>query len=299
VRLESGQSVGWGGHDPAAARQALVAAYEAGIDHWDTADVYGQGRSESLIGEVWREVPRDRIFLASKVGWDPGPYPHPYHPDWVRHQIDASLARLKTDRIDLYYLHHCDFGPGDRHLAGAVEVLREARAAGKIRFIGLSDWDGARLAGCLPSVDPDVIQPHRNVIDDTYASSGLRALVEARDLGVAFFSPIRLGLLLGKYGEPPVFEEGDVRANDAGFRDTALLAALRQRASSLRERLGGQEPVLRGLCGALLEDAPTGCVLLGMRNPVQVRAAAAATTPLTAAEAAWVREQYRGLRAGA
>ena len=65
------RSVGWSGHDDHAARAALRAAHAAGITHWDTADVYGNGRSEQLIGGIWGDVPRDEVFVASKVGWDP------------------------------------------------------------------------------------------------------------------------------------------------------------------------------------------------------------------------------------
>ena len=71
---ETGQSVGWSGHDDTQAKQALVAAWRNGITHWDTADVYGDGRAERLIGEVFEAtVPRKDIFLATKFGWDMGP----------------------------------------------------------------------------------------------------------------------------------------------------------------------------------------------------------------------------------
>jgi aryl-alcohol dehydrogenase-like predicted oxidoreductase len=66
---ESGVSVGWTGHDDGKAREALIAAYRAGITHWDTADAYGGGHAERLIGDVWNQVPREQIFLASKFGW--------------------------------------------------------------------------------------------------------------------------------------------------------------------------------------------------------------------------------------
>ncbi|MFQ5350475.1 MAG: aldo/keto reductase, partial [Thermoanaerobaculia bacterium] len=71
-----GMEVGWAGQDDGRAIDALMAAYECGITHWDTADVYGDGHAERLIGGLWDRVPRDEIFLASKVGWDPGSYGH-------------------------------------------------------------------------------------------------------------------------------------------------------------------------------------------------------------------------------
>ena len=289
-----GMEVGWSGHDDERASAALVAAWESGVTHWDTADVYGDGHAERLIGGVWDRVPRDEIFLASKVGWDPGGHGHFYHPKLVAERIERSLELLRTDRVDLYYLHHCDFGPEDRYLDGALEVLRRAREAGKIRFIGLSDWSSEKVARYAPRVEPEVVQPYRNVVDDSYESSGLRAWVEENDAGVAFFSPLRHGLLLGKYEEPTRFPAGDHRNRIAEFGDAEALARLREIRAAVAARFPDRpQAVLHALTGVLLADAPTGCVLLGMRRRRHALAAADLGEPLTAEEAAWVRELYR------
>ncbi len=293
------RDVGWTGFDLAAQRMSLIKAYDAHITHWDTADVYGEGRSESLIGSVFDEIPRSDVFLASKVGWDPGSFGHFYHPEQIRTQLEGTLARTRTNHLDLYYLHHCDFGPEDVYRDDAVEVLVRAREAGKIRFIGLSDWSCERLSRHVEAVDPDVVQVHRSVVHDTYASSGLKALVEARDLGVAFFSCIRHGLLLGKYETPVTFPSGDYRANDPWFSDAEIIGALRLHRDALAERFSDwSEPVLGPLVTVNLRDCPTGCVLLGQRNTRQVAAAAAAGRVLTAADASWVRARYEALRDG-
>ncbi len=289
-----GAEVGWSGQDDDAARRALLAAHRAGIDHWDTADVYGDGHSERLIGGLWGELPRDEIFLASKVGWDPGGYEHFYHPRLVAERIDRSLANLRTDRIDLYYLHHCDFGPDDRFLDGAVEQIERARQQGKVRFLGLSDWSSEKVARYAPRVEPDVVQPYRNVVDDRWEASGLKAWVELSGAGVAFFSPLRHGLLLGSYRRPVEFPAGDHRNRIAAFRDQRELDRLRRCRAAVERRFAGHpEPVLHALTGALLSDAPTGCVLLGMRRGRHAEAAASIGQPLGASDAAWVRELYR------
>jgi len=285
--------VGWSGHDDERAIGALVAAHESGITHWDTADVYGDGRAEQLIGGLWDRLPREEIFLASKVGWDPGPYGHFYHPELIEQRLDRSLRYLKTDRIDLYYLHHCDFGPQDRYLDGAVEVLRRARDAGKIRFFGLSDWSSEKVVRYAPRVEPEVVQPYRNVVDDAYASSGLEAWVDETDAGVAFFSPLRHGLLLGKYEEPTRFPTGDHRNRITEFGDATSLARLRDCRAAVEERFPQrQDAVLHALTGVLLSEAPTASVLLGMRRPRHAVAAAGLGEPLSREEAAWVRELY-------
>jgi len=290
---EGRMAIGWGGHDEAAARGALVRAHARGITHWDTADGYGGGRAEQLIGSLWDQVPRQEIFLATKVGWVRGPYEHYFHPEQMRGQLERSLQNLQTGTIDLYYLHHCDFGPDDRHLDTAVEMLGRFRDEGKIRFVGLSDWSAAKILRLAPRVDPDVVQPYRNVMDDNYVSSGLAAWVEQHDLGVAFFSPLKHGLLLGKYDTPQQFEAGDMRARIRAFRDQGLLDSLQEARRQLEERLDHPQPVLHALVGALLADSSTASVLLGQRTPAQVEAAATVGTPLDPKTAAWVRALYR------
>lgn len=292
---ERGESVGWSGHDDGEAKSALAAAYRAGITHWDTADAYGDGHSEELIGQMWGEVPREEIFLATKSGYIQGPAQHPYDPAFLRSQAERSLRNMKTDVIDLYYFHHCDFGPDDRYFDGALEAMHRLRDEGKIRFIGLSDWDGTRLMRFVERVDPDVLQPYRNLVDDDYESSGMKAWVDEHDLGVAFFSPIKHGLLLGKYDKPVEYGEGDFRSTVGDFRDAAAIERYRKAAAAVRERFSAvDEPVLHAVIGALLTGNPTACVLLGQRNARQVASAAAVGEALSGADAAWVRGVYRG-----
>ncbi|MEO8218769.1 MAG: aldo/keto reductase, partial [Acidobacteriota bacterium] len=290
---EDGGSVGWSGSDDDLAREALLATHDAGINHWDTADAYGDGHAERLIGEVLADVPRHSVFLATKVGWVRGGYDHFYHPRQIEKQMAASLRNLRTETIDLYYLHHCDFGPDDEYFDDAIALLRRFRDEGKIRFIGLSDWDATKIVRFIERADPDVVQPFRNVIDDTYQSSGLRSYVDARDLGVAFFSPLKHGLLLGKYDNPIRFPEGDFRSGVPQFEDPEFIHRMKDASAALRARFHAwPEPVLHGVVGALLNDAPTGCVLLGQRNPRQVQAASEVGEALSDSDAAWVRTVY-------
>lgn len=292
---ENGLSVGWSGHDDGEAKDALLAAWRAGITHWDTADAYGDGHAEELIGRVWNDVPRERIFLATKFGYLYGPSGRPYDAAFMRQQAERSLRNMKTDVIDLHYFHHCDFGPEDRWLDDALDTMRRLRDEGKVRFIGLSDWDASRIMRVIERIDPDVVQPFRNVVDDDYESSGLRRWVDEHDLGVAFFSPLKHGLLLGKYDQPVEYGEGDFRSTIPEFRDPAAIARYKRAAAAMRERFAGHpEPVLHAVVGALLSGNPTACVLLGQRNSKQVAAAAVVGEALPAEDAAWVRGEYRG-----
>ena len=293
--ISEGASVGWSGNDDHAAKNALAAAYRNGITHWDTADAYGKGHAEQLIGEVFAsDVPRDKIFLATKFGWVKGPSGHFYDPQFMRSQCERSLSLMRTDSVDLYYFHHCDFGPNDRYFDDALATMRKLREEGKIRFIGLSDWDASKIMRFIARVDPDVVQPYRNLIDDAYESSGLKKWIDGHDLGVAFFSPLKHGLLLGKYDAPQQFPEGDFRGGIPEFRDAAFIARMKRARDEVTRRFAkDREPVLTAVTGALLTGNPTATVLLGQRNPKQVEAAAAAGRSLTPEEAEWVRRLYR------
>ncbi|MFC1565459.1 aldo/keto reductase [Candidatus Neomarinimicrobiota bacterium] len=291
--VSGGQSVGWADQSDVDSRAALFQAWSSGINHWDTADVYGNGHSEKIIGDVWNEIPRKDIFLATKVGWSMGGFDHYYHPKMIKKHIDLSLKNLQTDVIDLYYFHHCNFD-SDTIFEDALDLVHRFRDKGKIRFIGLSDWDSVKIMQYIDRVNPAVIQPYRNVMDDSYRSSGLKDWVEKNNAGIAFFSPIKNGLLTGKYDKPPVFKEGDFRLNVPEFQNVELLKKLQDNKNKLEKKFANHpQPVLHGLLGALLEDSPTGCVLLGQRDVNQVKAAAELGESLTDTDADWVKTLYK------
>jgi aryl-alcohol dehydrogenase-like predicted oxidoreductase len=286
--------VGWYGATEDDARDTLIQAHSSGVVHWDTADVYGDGRSERIIGTVWDQVPRDDIFLASKVGWDPGNHSHYYHPAQIRRQFDRTLRNLGVDHLDLYYLHHCDFGPDGEYLDDTLEIFHAFRDEGKIRFIGLSDWKNENIVRYADRIKPDVVQCYRNVVDDTYESSGLKRWVEENDAGVAFFSPLKHALLLGLFEGPVTFGEGDHRSSLPEFRDYGLLMRLQACRAELEKRFADQpEPVLHGLLGAVLSDSPTGIALVGQRSREHARSSAQAGEYLDSASLQWVRQLYR------
>jgi aryl-alcohol dehydrogenase-like predicted oxidoreductase len=208
----------------------------------------------------------------------------------MRAQLVRSLKNLRTDVVDLYYLHHCHFGSSGEYFDDALAEMRRFKEEGKIRFIGLSDWNLGKIMRYIDRVDPDVVQPYRCAKDDAWESSGLKKWIADHDRGVAFFSPLKHGLLLGKYDRPQTFPEGDFRRNVAEFGDAAALEKIKQNKAKIEERLG--RPVMHALITALLADAPTGCVLLGMRNAGQVEAASAIDTQLSEDEARWVRSLY-------
>ncbi len=288
------RAVGWGGQSDSDSITALKRAWDLDINHWDTADVYGDGRSEQLIGLMWKEIHRHNIFLATKVGWDMGKYSHWYNPNHMRHNIERSLVNLKTDFIDLMYLHHCNFGKNDEYFDDAIDVIQKFQEEGKVRFIGLSDWSSKKIMQYIDKFDPDVIQPYRNVMDDTYNSTGLKDYIDTNNLGVCFFSPIKHGLLTGKYSKPATFKNGDFRKHQSEFSNKKIIDIMIKNKSELERRFDMHpNPVMYGIVNALFTDAPTGCALLGQRNINQVETAATLGDVLKDDDAQWVKNLYK------
>ena len=286
--------VGWGGQTDDDSKAALIRTWELGINHWDTADVYGNGRSESVIGDMWETIPRNDVFIATKVGWDQGNKKHWYDVGTMRLNMERSLKNLKTDCVDLMYLHHCNFGGNDEYFDEAIEVIRKFKEEGKTQFIGLSDWSSEKIMQFIERCDPDVVQPLRNVMDDTYESSGLKKYVDDHNLGICFFSPIKHGLLTGKYTAPSQFEDGDFRSGEKAFRDTSVIQKMQDNKALLENQFSDHpNPVMHGVVGALFSDSPTGCALLGQRNVAQVEAAATLGEILSHQDTEWVKELYK------
>ena len=286
--------VGWAGQSNNDSTSALKRAWELGINHWDTADVYGNGRSEQMIGSTWGSIPRKDIFISTKVGWDRGHQKHWYNIDVMRQNMERSLINLKTDCVDLMYLHHCNFGENEEYFDEAIDVIRQFKEEGKTRFVGLSDWSSKKIMQFIERCDPDVVQPLRNVMDDTYESSGLKNYVDDHNLGICFFSPIKHGLLTGKYTKPAQFEDGDFRSHEKAFSDMEFLQKMLDNKAKLDERFSNHlSPVLHGVVNALFSDSPTGCALLGQRNVDQVEAAAALGDLLSNEDSDWVKSLYQ------
>ena len=288
------QSVGWADQADRDSKKALLKSYDVGINHWDTADVYGDGRSENIIGSTWDHISRHDIFLASKVGWDMGTYSHWYHPTKMIENMERSLKNLKTDCVDLMYLHHCNFGKNGEYFDDAMDVLLKFKKDGKTKFIGLSDWSDEKIMRYIYKVSPDVVQPYRNVMDSSYEASGLKDYIDSNNTGVCFFSPIKHGLLTGKYKSPPKFKKGDYRRNVEAFNSQEIIDKLLENRTKLENRFKEHsQPVMHGLIAPLLEDAPTGCVLLGQRNIDQVIKASELGGIISKEDAIWVKGIYK------
>lgn len=212
----------------AEARKIVDHARETGVNFIDTADAYTGGKSETMVGKLI-EKDRDDWVLATKVGQQDGPPKRKMglSRKWMMEAMDASLSRLRTDYVDIYYLHHIDW---DTPLEETVGTVGDIIAAGKARFWGFSNHRGwqigelVRLADQLGVPRPVIAQPMYNLVMRQPENDYLPAC-EYYGIGVAPFSPLARGVLTGKYDasnptkKPPKGSRADKGDNSLLTRD--------------------------------------------------------------------------------
>jgi aryl-alcohol dehydrogenase-like predicted oxidoreductase len=259
--------------DLEAASVVVEAALEAGVTFFDTADVYGNdGGSERFLGEIL-EGRRERVVLATKFGW--GTESGDGSAACVRKAIDGSLARLRTDYVDLYYLHKPDLETPVDETLGA---LHELVAAGKVRAIGCSNFSAEQLADADRAAREHqtarftVVQNHYSLLE---RGDDQDVLPLCRELGIAYvpYFPLASGLLTGKYrrGEPA---PKGTRLHGRELDDDRLA-----RVEELQRFAAERGHSLLGLAISALASTPgIGSVIAGATKPEQVRANAAAAS---------------------
>lgn len=268
---------GWAGNDDKESMAGLIKAYELGINHWDSADTYGKGHSERLIGKAFAGgVKREDIILATKVGWFKGTAPHPYDPLHVRQQLEQSLKNLNTDYVDIYYFHNPYFGENDQYLQPAAQEVHKLKAEGKIRVIGQSAYSFDQFTRVCPVTDPEVLQLPYNCMISPFdkPESNIFGWAEQRDLGIVMFGTYAKGILLGKYdpANPPRFERGDIRGNVQHF-GREFLEKFEPALIRLRERFGNDPQELARIANQYaLAKSKNAVAIPGFKNVTQVEA---------------------------
>lgn len=238
-----GNVFGWTA-DRATSFALLDAFVDAGFNLVDTADVYSRwvrghsgGESEAVIGQWLKSSgKRDRIVLATKVGFDMGDSRKGLSARWIRRAFEDSLRRLQTDRIDLYQAHTDDpETPLEETLAAFADLINE----GKVRTIGASNYSAPRLREALETSARlglpryETIQPHYNLVERAPYEGELQALCVAEGLGVINYYGLAKGFLTGKYRSEADLAKsprgGGVKEayfNDRGWRVLAALDAV-------------------------------------------------------------------------
>jgi 1-deoxyxylulose-5-phosphate synthase len=262
------------------AEACVARAFELGINFIDTANVYAAGGAESFLGEALAGRPRDSYVLATKLFFPMTAVDRGLSREQVGKQIDASLARLRTDYVDLYQCHRYDW---DTPLEETMDALSELVRVGKVRYIGFSEWPAAKIeeALALPGVEKLVSsQPQYSLL---WRGPELEVipLCAANGISQIVFSPLSQGVLTGKYepGMPP--PPGSRMTSDAmnafmldGRYDDALLGRVRQ----LRPIAGELGITMAQLALAwILREPNVAAPIIGATRPEQVEENAAAS----------------------
>ena len=270
----NGDPNGWANVDEAEVARAINYAIDHGVNHFDSADVYGNGRAERMLARILGNR-TNNFIIATKIGWFPGTAAHAFEAAHIRHQCEQSLINLKRDYIDLYYFHHGHFGDRDEYLDDAVEVMNRLREEGKVRLVGQSAYSHEDFQKLIPRVKPDALQSYANAMERIFIDKGnpTRKLMEENKISFVAFRPIGQGLLLGKYNKdnPPTFENGDHRKGLSRFSRESL-EKLEPRLNKIKSRFGSsEEDLARVAMQFLLHYKFMGAVIPGFRNLRQVQ----------------------------
>jgi 1-deoxyxylulose-5-phosphate synthase len=261
------------------AKACVDEAFDAGINFIDTANVYGRGAAETLLGEVLAGRERSSYVLATKVFFSMSDTDRGLSAAQIHKQIDASLSRLRTDYVDLYQCHRYDT---ETPLEETMEALTEVVRAGKARHIGFSEWpvekidESLALAGVerwvssQPQYSMLWRQPEAEVIP----------LCEHEQISQIVWSPLAQGVLTGKYapGEPPPADSRAASDSMSGFIDRlvqpAVLEAV-QRLVPIAEQAG--LTMVQLALAWVLRQPNLASAIVGASRPEQVRANVAAS----------------------
>jgi aryl-alcohol dehydrogenase-like predicted oxidoreductase len=270
-----------GGIEADQTRACTDAAFDTGINFFDTANVYGRGAAESAWGEILSGRPRDSYVLATKV-WgqmSDDPSDRGLSAAQIAKQIDASLTRLRTDHVDLYQAHRFD---PDVPIEETIEALRQVVADGKARYLGFSEWTTEQIAAAIEIAGPDLFvssQPQYSMLWRA-PERELFPQCEASGISQIVWSPLAQGVLTGKYA-PGQAPPADSRAASESMG--SFIAALMQ--EPILEAVARLVPIAEGAglspatmaLAWVLRRSELASAIVGASRPEQVHANAAAS----------------------
>ena len=253
-------------------RACLETAFDCGINFIDTANVYGQGAAESFLGEALKNRARDSYVLATKLYFPMSDSDKGLSAPQIHKQLNDSLQRLKTDYVDLYQCHRFD---EETPLEETMQALTEVVEAGKVRYIGFSEWTAPQIQAAMdiPGVVPFVSsQPQYSMI---YRVPETEVIPLCADNGISqiVWSPLGQGVLSGKYGKG-VKSPGDSRAANPQmnyFMDRVLqkdLLAAIDRLEPIANELGVSMSQLA--LAWVLRQPNLASAIIGASRPEQV-----------------------------
>lgn len=282
-----GWQFGWGPQDDADSIEAIRAAVENGLNWIDTAAVYGLGHSEEVVARAVEGLsPRPYIFTKCARVWDENrQIGKSLKRDSVRRECEASLRRLKVDTIDLYQMH---WPEPDEDIEEGWETMAQLQQEGKVRWIGLSNFNAAQLERARRIAPITSLQPPYSIVQPEVETEVLPFCLQ-HGVGVIAYAPMKSGLLTGKMTRERLaaLPEDDFRRRNPFFQDPMLGRALTvvETLRSIGDR-HGRTPGEVAIAWTLRHPALTGAIV-GLRNAGQLEGViGAATFRLSEAEAA-------------
>jgi aryl-alcohol dehydrogenase-like predicted oxidoreductase len=267
----SGWEFAWGNQDDNDSIAAIHEALDAGINWIDTAAVYGLGHSEEVVARALQGMSnRPYVFTKCSMVWNERrEIGHSLRAESIRRECEASLRRLRVDAIDLYQIHWPD---PDEQIEEGWSTLAALQAEGKVRYIGVSNFNVAQMKRAQAIAPISSLQPrysllHREVEDD------ILPFAERENIGVIAYSPMASGLLTGTMTEERVehLPADDWRRSNADFREPVLSRNLRLvRLLRAIANHHGRSPGEVAVAWVLRNPAITGAIV-GARRPGQVR----------------------------
>lgn len=303
--LADGKPIGWADVNEDDILAGIKAGLDAGVTHFDNADIYGNGRAERMLRDCLKKlgVSADSVVIATKMGHFQGTAEHQYDPHHIRRQCEQSLRNLGVDCIDVYYFHHGNFGADGElgNIHDAAGVMRELVAEGKVRAVGQSAYTDEHFAKAIPVVKPDVLQSRASMLFQECIRPGCKVQQLMDEHGCSFvgFSPLGQGLLLDKFDpeNPPAFETGDIRGQRMNQFDQQALRSLKPKLEKLGERFGTSIEERSSAASRFVAGHANVCsVIPGFRNERQAlcNVRAGGDDPMTEADLAFVREVMAG-----
>jgi len=263
----------WGKQPAETLIDAVHAAVDAGVNFFDNADAYGDGEAERILGRALKDIPRDRVVVATKVlaHFYPDGHRHPdLGEDYIPQACEASLGRLGLDCIDLYQCHSFDqFAP----LADVARAMERLKKAGKIRAFGVSNFTVEQLRAARACGGFDTLQPPYNLLA-TDVEKDLLPYCQAENVGVLVYGPLKRGLLTGKFKGDETFD--DLRARDGAFQGEDFKRTIEkvERLRPMAEQRGCTVTQLS--LAATIAHPAIHCAIVGIKNADQIREAAGA-----------------------
>lgn len=290
--------MGWSTANDDRSRAGLELAYSSGVRLFDTADVYGHGHSERLLGELVGRVDRQEIVVTSKVGYFAGTAAHGYAPAHMRRQLEQSLENLRTDHLDIYFFHQPDFGPDDRYLEPAITAMRDFQRQGLVRAIGIrgphryapqrlrAAPDGtkadksARFEFLFRRIEPQLLAVRDNLLTPSARSEAIFEFARREGCGVLINKSLGQGLLTSQTDRTSTYGPGDHRRRKRWFTAEGR-EIVAQGFATLRGEIGERADPLRLALWCCLERSESAAVVVGFTSAAQVRAnlTAASTRP--------------------